>query len=472
MSSNLLYETIADEIRQMITAGIYMTGEKLPSIHDLAQKKRISHTTALKAYHLLESDGLINPVPQSGYYVSYKSEIRNKSKVSPAKLPINMYDLDRITADDDPDSTLKYFGVGMMDERLVDTKLLNKNLIRVVRSIKSNSELKLPMKGNMELRIELVKMMYQRNAELDPEQMIITTNCFSSVYLALASLCRPNDLIAVESPCNYGALRIIEKLGLRVIEIPSDLTSGMDISELEKALNRYNIKAVYVNPNCNNPLGTIMPESNKQKLAEIIGKREIPLIEDDVTGCLYFTEEQPCPIVSYDKKGYVLYCSSFSKSLIESYNVGWLTGGKFIEQILAYQRASCSQVSALLQLAIARYLESGRYNVQLRKLRKIFRARTAMMIDDIHKYFPPYTHVRQPQGGYLLWCKLPGSMDSLKLYRELSKQNLSCIPGKYFSTDDRYINYMRLSAAFYDLSSREYLKKMGAVLYSLLLDEN
>ena len=53
------------------------------------------------------------------------------------------------------------------------------------------------------------------------------------------------------------------------------------------------IKAVLASPNTSNPLGSQMPEDKKRELVNLMAERDIPLIEDDVYGSVYFGDKAP-----------------------------------------------------------------------------------------------------------------------------------------------------------------------------------
>ena len=59
-------------------------------------------------------------------------------------------------------------------------------------------------------------------------------------------------------------MQILRGLGLKAIEIPTDPESGISIEALELALDQWPIKGVIPVPNCNNPLGYIMPDARKR----------------------------------------------------------------------------------------------------------------------------------------------------------------------------------------------------------------
>jgi DNA-binding transcriptional MocR family regulator len=82
-------------------------------------------------------------------------------------------------------------------------------------------------------------------------------------------------------------------------------------------------------PTINNPWAAVCPMIKKRRLVEIITKHNIPLIEDDIYGELYFGKHRPKTCKYYDTKGLVMHCSSLSKSLTPGYRIGWVLPGKF-----------------------------------------------------------------------------------------------------------------------------------------------
>ena len=85
-------------------------------------------------------------------------------------------------------------------------------------------------------------------------------------------------------------------------------------------------------PNFQNPLGSLMPDEKKQALARLLAEHDVPLIEDDVYGELYFGARRPPPVKAFDRTGLVMHCSSFSKCLAPGYRVGWVAAGRFAQR--------------------------------------------------------------------------------------------------------------------------------------------
>lgn len=65
-----IYQQIADSFREDILAGKYKEGEYLQSIRALARELSISVITTMKAYEILEKEGLVTAVQGKGFYVN------------------------------------------------------------------------------------------------------------------------------------------------------------------------------------------------------------------------------------------------------------------------------------------------------------------------------------------------------------------------------------------------------------------
>ena len=71
MTSLLLYQRIAEQLAEDIRSGVYLPGERVPSVRKLSQQLKVSHATVLQAYANLEDQGMIRARPQSGFYVHH-----------------------------------------------------------------------------------------------------------------------------------------------------------------------------------------------------------------------------------------------------------------------------------------------------------------------------------------------------------------------------------------------------------------
>ncbi|HVE61476.1 MAG TPA: PLP-dependent aminotransferase family protein, partial [Chitinophagaceae bacterium] len=281
--------------------------------------------------------------------------------------------------------------------------------------------------------------------KIKPEEIIVTNGCLEAITMCLRAVTNYGDTVAVECPSYFGIYQAIESLGLKVVEISSDPTNGLELPSLEKAIEKFNIKACVCVPNFNNPLGSCMPDENKKKLVDLITKHNIPLIEDDIYGELYFGKNRPRPCKYFDTKGMVMHCSSLSKSLAPGYRIGWTLPGKFFEEVRQIKRMHNISSPTLTQAAMAHFLQYGRYEYHLKNLRKALHTQCLRYIQSIINYFPADTKISRPHGGFVLWLELNKNVDVFKLRSEAMKQHISVVPGKIFSASCNFSHCLRIS---------------------------
>ncbi|OZB47238.1 MAG: transcriptional regulator, partial [Thiomonas sp. 14-66-4] len=210
-------------------------------------------------------------------------------------------------------------------------------------------------------------------------------------------------------------MRVLLSLGLRVVEIPMLPRAGLSLEALELALDTQPVKAVLAVPTLSNPLGTIMPTASKKRLAELLERRKVPLIEDVICNDLAPTEDGRRAVKSFDRSGNVMICGSFGKTLAPGLRgIGWVEGGRWAEQVASLKRAFSGGGSTVIEWAIAELLEHGGYEQQLRQQRHILADRVAAARQIVAEAFPPGTKVTDPGGGYVLWMELPRGIDTIE----------------------------------------------------------
>jgi DNA-binding transcriptional MocR family regulator len=331
------------------------------------------------------------------------------------------------------------------DGSLLPVAKLNKSVMHVLRNSKDSCVQYEHVQGNIELRKQIAKLSFNWGGKVKPEDIIVTGGCLEAITMCLRAVTQPGDTVAVESPNYFGIFQAIESMGLKVVEISSCFIDGLELDCLEEAIKKFPIKAIVAIPNFNNPLGGCMPDENKKKLVDIINKHNIPLIEDDIYGELYFGKNRPRTCKYYDTKGLVLHCTSLTKSLAPGYRIGWVIPGKFLEQVKQIKRIQNISSPTLTQAAIAHYLQYGRYEYHLKNIRKALHTQCLRYMQAIIDYFPEDTKVSRPHGGFVLWVQLNKKLNGFKLRTEAMKHNISIVPGKIFSASCDNDNCIRIS---------------------------
>lgn len=446
-----LYMQVAAGLEKMIAEDVLKIGDKLPSVRVLSDEYGISMGTAFQAYYHLEGKGLIESRPKSGYYVRFNQRrfLELPSIIQPDVLTHDVSVKEMISSiySDLAMHNDKIINLAMAvpDVSLLPTAKINKSVMHVLRNNPDHCINYEHTQGNLELRKQISKLAFNWGGKVKPDEVVVTSGCLEAITTCLRAVTKPGDTVAVESPNYFGIFQAIESLGLKVVEVPSCCVVGLDLDCLQEIIKKFPIKACVAIPNFNNPLGGCMPDENKKKLVEIITKHNIPLIEDDIYGELYFGKNRPRTCKYYDTKGLVMHCSSLTKSLAPGYRIGWVIPGKFLEQVKQIKRIQNISSPTLTQAALAHFLQIGRYEYHLKSLRKALHTQCLRYMQGIVDYFPEGTKVSRPHGGFVLWVQLNKKVNAFKLRAEAMKHKISITPGKIFSASCNYSNCIRIS---------------------------
>ena len=318
--------------------------------------------------------------------------------------------------------------------------------------------------GNELLRERIAGLLKRAGCPCHPDELIVTNGCLEALALSLRAVAKAGDAIAIESPTFYGILQTIESLGMKALEIPTHPRNGVDLDALQRVIDKGRVAACLFIPSFNNPLGSCMPLENRQRLADMLGRAEVPLIEDDVYGDLSYQQPRLPTVKSFDRHGNVLLCSSFSKTLVPGYRVGYVLAGKWSEQVSHLKLLGNVATAGLPQLALAEYLKRGGYERVVGQAAQTYRWRSEQIRSLVLDYFPEGTLVTQPQGGFVLWVEMPPAVDCVALHYLALQAGISVTPGVIFSPRGDYRHHIRISCG--QLSGEEAepaIRQLGAI---------
>jgi DNA-binding transcriptional MocR family regulator len=444
-----LYQEVADRIEQLIENRSLKVGDKLLSVRSLSKEQGISLSTAFQAYYHLESKGLVEARPQSGYYVRYSPthtlDVPQCCDPAEKAVPVTIDEMISSVYNDLRSNKLINFALGAPAPAMLPAAKLNKAVAQALREAPDSCLNYEHVQGHVDLRKQIARLSFNWGGTLGADDVVVTAGCMEALALTLKAITRPGDAVAIESPTYFGIFQVMESLGLKVVEIPTDPNTGVDLDQLEQAIRKFAIKACLFVCNFNNPMGSCLPDDKKKQLVELITRKNIPLIEDDIYGELYFGKVRPRTCKVYDTEGLVIQCGSFSKSLAPGYRIGWVIPGRYKDRIVQLKRMNNVSTNTLAQSAIALFLENGRYELHLRHLRRALHTQSLRYIEAISRYFPEDTRLTRPQGGFALWLELDRSADSYVLHKKALKQGIGIAPGQIFSSQGKFRNCFRLS---------------------------
>ncbi len=454
-----LYDQVARRVTQMINKGSLRPGERIPSVRRMSNQMSVAISTVLHAYQLLEDRGLIEARPQSGYFVKPKHSRRAIDAVAPLvpemlSLPLRasharIEDVLLAATESAVRPGSVPLGTAIQSPEFLPTDAINSHLLRAVRNDPVAASQYEFGSGLKQLRVRVSRRAMDSGCSLGPEEIVITNGTTEALSLALRAVTEPGDTVAVESPCYFGFLGLLNMLHLKVVEVSTDPRDGISTDRLEKLINHKSVtvKALIVNPNVHNPLGSIMPDEKKRRIVELMHRVKVPIIEDDTYGDLAFESPRPRCLKAFDDSDNVILCSSFSKTIAPGYRIGWTTAGRWHQRVKELKCVSSLGSATPPQMAIASYLDSGGFDAHLRRLRKTYRDQIRLLSDAVRRHFPNGTRATNPKGGHLLWVELPESVDTDTLHDQLAAKDITISPGSMFSAGRHYGNCVRLNAA-------------------------
>jgi DNA-binding transcriptional MocR family regulator len=474
MDAQPLYRKLANHYLGAIRAGALKHGERMPSVRSMMRLHSVSLSTALQTCRALERDGWIEARPRSGYFI--------REPKRSAILPLEEPDLAS------PLDPARYVGIHARVSYFVEQgrrhpvqldlsgaraapELYPAEKLKhaALRGLRRHPEILVsaaPAGGHPHFRAVLAKRAVAGGLVLAPDDIIVTHGCIEALNLALRAVTSPGDTVAVESPTFYGLLQILESLGLRALEIPTSANTGISVDALELALRGADqIKAVVVVPHLQNPLGSIMPDREKQRLVQLCERNGVPLIEDDTYSELADADNPLTALKAWDRSGNVIYCASLHKTLAPGMRLGWISAGRWQARVAMLKYAQTRDNEGWSQIAAAEYLAGSDYDRHLRRLRGALREQRARIADAIAAGFPLGTRMKIPDGGITMWLELPNRLSSKDVFDAAIRHGILVAPGAIFSNSDRFDRFLRLNCGLrYSEQVEQGLRRLGEIV--------
>jgi len=463
------YEALANEISAQIRNGVLRPGERVPSVRAFSRARRLSSNTVLQAYHLLEDRGEIRARARSGYYVLAHSPrpVADVDRTVHSKAS----NIDELAYEVYQSARLRNyvrFGNAWPSTQLYPLRRLGRAFANAARRLSGDGMPPYFPRESEELKRHIVRRSLEWGYSGTADDVVLTAGSFEALNACLRAVARPGDVIAIESASSYSVRRALDRFGMRPLEIETHPRDGVSLSALSTALKRHRIRACLFMPTLQHPLGSLMSEDHKRELVRLLASRDVPFIEHDVYGELSYGETRTRPAKAFDRKGLVLYCSSFSKSLAPGYGVAWTMPGRFTHSVERWKWTSHTTAGIPSQAAIVDFLQSGGYEHHLRRLRRTLAALQKQCLQAVQRYFPAGTTVSRQAGGYIAWLQLPKRVSALALYRLALESRITVAPGTIFSAAGHHENCVRINYG-QEWSSRleDAMRTLGDIARSL-----
>ena len=307
-----------------------------------------------------------------------------------------------------------------------------------------------PTPGLPSLLESLEGFLEKKGLPVKENKLLITTGSQQALNILGKAFIDPGEPVLVENPCFIGALSAFRSYDAELRGVPVD-RDGISIDALHQEINRTDkSKFLYITPYFHNPAGVLYTNERKQQLISTLQETNIPLIEDDAYGDLYFYEEdleRLKPIKAINPEGInICYTGSFSKILGPGLRLGWMLVPEKIYgkcELIKQSADACS--SSFTQVLADAFIRSGQIYSYIASVREEYKKRASAMVEALTEYLPNYVQWNEPRGGFYIWLTLPDEADATRIMTLAIEGGAVFVVGKTFDPTGKLNNSLRLS---------------------------
>ncbi|CUA94738.1 PLP-dependent aminotransferase family protein [Pannonibacter indicus] len=346
------------------------------------------------------------------------------------------------------------FAGGIPDPALFPKDVFAESYARVLTGEGAGTALQYSVsEGNLSLRKWLVGYMASLGISCQVENIIITSGSQQGLDYLGKLLLSPGDTALVNWPTYLGALQAFnayEPHYDRLIPL-----GNRPAEDFVKAAQERGgaVKFAYASADFANPTGETLDRQTRERILDLAGELNIPVIEDAAYQSLRYDGEPVPPMLALDiaRCGHIdaartIYCGSFSKTLSPGLRVGWIcAAAPVISRLVLMKQAADLNTSTINQMVLADVAERY-FDTQVETIRKAYQARRDCMLDALSRHMPQGCSWSRPDGGMFVWVTLPEGLDGATLLaRSLETVKVAFVPGKAFFADGSGANTLRLS---------------------------
>ena len=279
--------------------------------------------------------------------------------------------------------------------------------------------------------------------EVDPAQVLITTGSQQALDLIAKVLIDKDSKVLVETPTYLGALQAFTPMEPRFVSVASD-AEGVDMADLEA--KSAGARFLYVLPNFQNPTGSSMSEARRAALSTTAAQLNVPIVEDNPYGDLWFDAPPPLPLTARNPDG-CIYMGSFSKTLAPGLRLGFLVAPKTLyPKLLQAKQAADLHTPSFNQRMVAEVLKGNFLDRHVPTIRALYKSQRNAMLAALDTHLAGSgVSWNTPDGGMFLWLKLPRGLNAVELLPKAVERKVAFVPGAAFYADTPQLNTLRLS---------------------------
>ncbi len=436
-----LYRQLFDHVVARIRSGTFPARYRLPPTRALASELGTHRNTVVRAYEDLEAAGFVQCTVGRGTFVADappraagappgdRGALPWASLTSHAVQAEPLGRSERLAAGAGPADAISLARMQPSADLLPDD-LFRRCIDHVLRTQRNRALGYGPREGVPRLRALVAEDLARQGIPASAEDVIITTGSQQALDLVVRALVNPGDAVLANETTYHGALNLLALGGARIVGVPSD-EEGPDPRALERC-GRTGAKLLYLMPNCQNPIGSRISARRREALVDWSHAAGVPLVEDDYASDLHLEAEPPLAALR-TLDGEVVYLGTYSKKLIPALRIGYLVCPRALRlPVGQLKQAMDLGTSALLQHALAEFLERGYLAPHLALVRAEYRRRRDALEAGLRRHLPRSAQWRRPETGVALWIPAPPGLDVARLFAEAQRLGVTFSPSMLY----------------------------------------
>jgi GntR family transcriptional regulator/MocR family aminotransferase len=413
------YKQIYDGYRSAILSGQLGPGQLLPSTRALATELNISRLPVVNAYEQLLHEGYIEGKIGAGTYV--KDTIPDE--LSKPDIPFDSIKFDPKDSPC-PENLLGPFRISLPALDFFPTKIWSRLVFRHAKNASIEEMAYGDPAGLMILREAIAQYLRTARAvRCEAQQIIIVSGSQLALQICARGLIESKDGICVEEPGYPGARDAFRSAGMKLYPVQMD-DEGIRISEVMRLGKK--IRAIYVTPSHQYPLGLCMSASRRLELLDWAEETKSWIIEDDYDSEYRYASRPIGALQGMDHSSRVIYIGTFSKVLFPSLRLGYIVVPFALYNKFVQARETLDIFSPILsQLVLADFLREGYFARHIRRMRAIYLLRRNALLQSIDLYMADVLKPFNTDAGLHLSAFLPQRINDREIVRKAAKAGIS-----------------------------------------------
>jgi aminotransferase len=317
-----------------------------------------------------------------------------------------------------------------------------------------------PNSGYGALRDSISQLLLSKGIEADPnKEVLVTSGATEAIFDVILALVNPGDEVIILTPAFLNYVNCIHMAGGKPVAVPLREENGFQIDplELEEAVNDKTRMVIINSPN--NPTGTVLKEGVLKQIGEIVKKRNLILLSDEIYDRIVYDQvEHHSVALLPDMKKHAIVINGFSKNYaMTGWRLGYLIADeRFMTSIIRVHQYVTGTAPTFLQAGLAESMLKCEDDIR-RMVDSLDHRRNILL-----KGLETITGVScvRPEGAFYAFINISSlGLDCHKFaHMLLEDQGLAVVPGTAFGSNGE--GFVRISYATSDQRLSEGLKRL------------